>query len=85
MEITNIWNKKFLRPYREKKSDGQKCERSFHFLEKRNTSDYFEHIETPWSKWVNDIIQQNINVEEIFYPIDQVPAGINFTAFLNRV
>ena len=28
---------------------------------------------------VNDIIQQNINVEEIFYPIDQVPAGINLT------
>ena len=25
------------------------------------------------------IIQQNINVEEIFYPIDQVPACINLT------
>ena len=28
---------------------------------------------------VNDIIQQNINVEEIFYPIEQVPASINLT------
>ena len=63
------------------------CERSFsaHIEKKKSKCDY--HFKTAPSaediatveQAVNDIIQQNINVEEIFYPIDQVPAGINLT------
>jgi misacylated tRNA(Ala) deacylase len=63
------------------------CERSFsaHIEKKKSKCDY--HFTTAPSaediatveQAVNDIIQQNINVEEIFYPIDQVPACINLT------
>ena len=63
------------------------CERSFsaHIEKKKSKCNY--HFKTAPSaediatveQAVNDIIQQNINVEEIFYSIDQVPAGINLT------
>ena len=63
------------------------CERAFsaHIEKKKSKCDYrfetapsAEDIATV-EQAVNDIIQQNINVEEIFYPIDQVPPEINLT------
>ena len=60
------------------------CERSFsaHIEKKKSKCDYhFTTSPTPEDistveQAVNDIIRENINVEEIFYPKDQVPQGI---------
>ncbi|WP_099292381.1 MULTISPECIES: hypothetical protein [unclassified Butyricimonas] len=61
------------------------CERAFsaHIEKKKSKCDYYfttsptpEDIATV-EQAVNDIIQQNINVEEIFYPKDKVPSSIS--------
>lgn len=63
------------------------CDRSFsaHIEKKKSKCDYHFEI-APTSEdmsvieqAVNDIISQNINIEETFCPIDQVPEGINLT------
>lgn len=68
------------------------CERAFsaHIEKKKSKCDY--HFTTPPTPEdiaavelaVNDIIRQNINVEAIFYPIDQLPAGINIERLPDR-